>query len=95
MKALLALKAEYKTLTGHDLAGGGGGKDKKKKGGKGGDDGKKEQPPAASGGSNEDSQQAKDLKTKVDEQGLVVRDLKTKGAAKVRDELDYYLDVFI
>ena len=85
VKRLLQLKAEYKELTGEDLAGGGG-----KRGKKGGSKPPPAQPatkpatqpaqpaqPAAAPG-------AEDLKGRIDAQGVKVRGLKEGGATKVR-----------
>ena len=81
VKRLLQLKAEYKELTGEDLAGGGG-----KRGKKGGSKPSPAQPatqpappaqPAAAPG-------AEDLKGRIDAQGVKVRGLKEGGATKVR-----------
>ncbi|XP_074643212.1 bifunctional glutamate/proline--tRNA ligase-like [Tubulanus polymorphus] len=83
VKLLLKLKADYKNLTGIDLSGGGKGKAKKDK--------KEQQPPTKAKeakpepkltGVSEDSKEAVELKTQIDNQGLKVRDLKTSGASK-------------
>ena len=82
VKKLLALKTDYKAATGHEWKPQQGGAEAKKAESKPKGKANTQQTTGASG-NMADSAEAQALKSKIDAQGIKVRDLKTAKAAKV------------
>ena len=86
MKILLALKTEYKSLTGKDWKPGMMPQSSQMAQSTGNDDTSGKSQGAGGDCPNENSPEVQELKANIESQGIKVRELKTGGADKVSDD---------